>query len=264
MRNIKSHTRFGYGFSLISGILIVALSTPLTSVGASVSSPKAVNAIAAAVDQSTGEIHSIGGSSSIGAVPVPTSSSSASAWGTYINLWNGSLSVANVTNSFLAAGCSVKSVQISPMSATSAAALGFPTGAIPDSVGGVINCTAAQAKPMPLSVGAGSQCVNVAGPGSQCVNGCTYNGIATICASYLFEGTGISGHTELSTDGAFATSCSVGNLVSNAPQFNRMIYGDDSFTYDLSSPTGSNVWNSNFWKGTGSPWTNEGNACAAI
>ena len=178
MRNINSHTWFRYGFGLISGILIVALITPLTSVGASVLGQKAVNAIAAAVDQSTGEIHSVGGSSSINAIPVPTSSSSASAWGTFINSWNSSLSVANVTDSFLAAGCSVKSIQITPMSSTSAVALGFPTGVIPDSVGGVINCTAAQAKQMTPSVGAGSQCVNVAGPGSQCVNGCTYNGMA--------------------------------------------------------------------------------------
>jgi hypothetical protein len=201
---------------------------------------------------------------------MPTAATATAAWQNWVSQWDASLSTDAITASFNQAGCTVTSDTISPMTVAGAEALGFPQGIDPD--GGIIqfNCnkTAASMRRPLTSPGAGSESESVGGPGTQYVWGdCDDAGVDnTVCTSYTYNGSGyIQGHVELSSEGYDAMTCAPGTLIQNqgagSPGLSN---GGEVIAYDPTAPTGSNVYNGNFWQGTSSPYTNEGNACAGI
>jgi hypothetical protein len=185
--------------------------------------------------------------------------------------WNGSLNTSDIAASFEGAGCQVLGQGITPIPASAALALGFPSGIDPD--GGWIysSCSrsTSQEKLRPMSTpGGGYSEATVGGPGNQEVTACTINGSGNACTSYTYGGyptNHITGHVELTTDGADATTCSVGQYVNNSATETLGSTPNGTITiYDPNSPTGSNVWNGNFWTPGSAPYTNEGNVCAGI
>jgi len=196
---------------------------------------------------------------------LPSTSAPSSTWQNYVNSWNIAMNPSSVAASFTAEGCDVLNVSTTPMTAGGVAAINYPSGVAPDAVTVLINCNAVNHAILRIahtSPGAGSECETVGGPGTQCVNGCTVDGDATVCSSYTYGGTSIYGHVEISTDGAGATTCSVGTLVTNSTP--ETLTNGDELLHWTAPPSGSNVWNGNFWQGSSSPYTNEGDACAAI
>jgi hypothetical protein len=49
-----------------------------------------------------------------------------------------------------------------------------------------------------------------------------------------------------------------------SPSSSPLTDNEITVAYDPTVPTGSNVYNGNFWEGTSSPYTNYGNVCASI
>lgn len=244
-------------------------SSPKPTAGAThISPPGAVVGVTRATIGPSGAPISFGGSSVI--VPtMPNTTAPSAVWQNWVTQWNDSLNPQVITASLEEAGCVVSNVDVSPMSAAAAAELGYPVGVIPDGGSAIVNCSHAISTSArhPMSTpGAGYTDLSVGGQGSQIVESCTIGGAASVCAIYEYTGayqSTITGHVELSTDGALATTCSVGNLVQNSPSETLDVTGE-AIAYDPTSPSGSNVWNGNFWQGTSSPYLNEGNACASI
>jgi len=265
------------GFRLIGSISFVALSfTAVSSAGAvlvkSNPSDKTAQLTAVSVPVATlgsgGVVETFSGTNS--AVPtMPIATAPIASWQSWVAAWNASLNPQGIAASFQEAGCTVMSVDVAPIPATAAIAMGYPAGINPDGGSVVMNCTNATsvASMHPrTSPGAGYEEETVGGPGLQIVMGCVANRITTVCATYKYEdsnGFTITGHVELSTDGALATTCSVGNLVQNS-QKTTLTDSAQVTVFDPVAPNFSTVWNGNFWKGSSNPYTNEGNACAAI
>jgi hypothetical protein len=114
------------------------------------------------------------------------------------------------------------------------------------------------------SPGAGATCASVGGAvsyGTQCTYPCTIDGDSAACTSFKNLSADFYGHTELSSDGADAMTCSVGSSGTNGTQQDQI----DGDTYIVGfTVNASNVWNGNDWKGTGSPWTDLGDVCAGF
>jgi hypothetical protein len=241
-----------------------AISSSSTKATASKSTPN----IASAGISASGQINSFNGSSQ--AVPaMPSTSASISAWQSWVTTWNDSLSVQGIRTSLEEAGCSVSNVEVTPIPVSTALALGYPAGIDPDGGSVIGDCSHAtsQERLRPMSTpGGGFSEGTVGGIGDEEVETCTVNSAPSVCSFYYYGASyplTITGHAELSTDGATATTCSVGQVVQNSSNAS-LEAGQFAEAFDPHSPTGSNVWNGNFWTPDSAPYTNEGNICAAI
>jgi hypothetical protein len=200
---------------------------------------------------------------------MPSVTAPISEWEGWVTDWNESLNAQDIATSFKEAGCTVTNVEVTPIPESAAVALGFPAGIDPDGGTFVTSCTNSNShgRLRPMSTpGIGSSEGTVGGLGNEYVDSCTVNDSNSVCATYTYledYPEYLEGHAELSTDGAFAMTCSVGTLVQNSGNVS-LSYGQDANAFDPSSPTGSNVWNGNFWTPDSSPYSNEGNVCALI
>jgi hypothetical protein len=202
---------------------------------------------------------------------MPSVTAPISEWEGWVTDWNESLNAQDIATSFKEAGCTVTAQGVNPIPESAAVALGFPAGIDPDGGWVFSSCinSNSHGRLRPMSTpGAGYSEATVGGPGSQDVESCYINGSANVCTTYGYGGypdNTIVGHVELTTDGAFAMTCSVGSYVQNSGVETLGTMPGQSITvYDPNTPTGSNVWNGNFWTPGSSPYTNEGNVCAAI
>ena len=141
------------------------------------------------------------------------------------------------------------------MTAAGAQAVGFPKGIVPDGGYLVVNCSHSSLASFrhPHSTPCIQECGAYVTNGYQYTyDDCDQGGVTnTMCSYFDYTGapTYIYGHVELSSDGAEATTCSVESSIQNMSPATSPLYDDEITTaYDPTAPTGSDVFNGNFWR----------------
>jgi len=208
-------------------------------------------------------------------MPVP--GASLAAWQSYATQENSALESGAASITFEGQSCPLDSFAAVPEGAGTLQAAGVPNGVSLDGFSFTLgNCDADVSSSSTSSSentnivrpdsspGAGATCASVGGAvsyGTQCTYPCTVDGDSAACTSFKNLSADFYGHTELSSDGADAMTCSVGSSGTSGTQQDQI----DGDTYGVGFTVNvSNVWNGNDWKGTGSPWTDLGDVCAGF
>jgi hypothetical protein len=163
-------------------------------------------------------------------------------------------------------GCVLDSVAFQTSNSSDTPDAEEPPGITTVAVTLVTTCsgsTSTSEQALPLNVPVGGACGSVQGPGQQCIDPDIQGGQEYVEAKYTYQGiSSMTGHLEISSDGANAQSCSVGSLFKNG---NKVTLGNGQAATLINGPVNySTVWNGNFWEGTGNPYTNLGNVCSAF